>query len=382
MQVKHVIWIIGGVAAFGMAGFGAWLLTLPAGARAGEPPAIPAQETQAVLTSLKPPQRERPLVAIIGINDATETTDYLMPYGILRRAGIDVVSLATAAGPVKLYPALTVEPDATTAAFDARYPDGADYVIVPAMSRDDDPAALAWIRSQAAKGATVIGVCAGAKVVAAAGLLEGRRATTHWFYLDDLRSLSPGAVYVPDRRLVVDERVATTTGISASMPMMLTLIEAIAGRAKAESVARDLGADTWDARHDSEAFTLTRPFAITVMGNALAFWNREELGIELAPGMDEVTLALVADAWSRTYRSRAVTFAPAGSAVVTRNGASIVPDRSAGERPARLLVLDGQTPADALDEALATIGRRYGAGTASVVAMQLEYPMRGRRATN
>lgn len=45
----------------------------------------------------------------------------------------------------------------------------------PAMSRDDDPAALSWIRSQADRGATVIGVCAGAKVVGAAGLLDGRR---------------------------------------------------------------------------------------------------------------------------------------------------------------------------------------------------------------
>ena len=47
--------------------------------------------------------------------------------------------LATGRGPVTLYPALTVQPHATVSEFDARHPDGADYVIVPAMSRDDDP---------------------------------------------------------------------------------------------------------------------------------------------------------------------------------------------------------------------------------------------------
>ena len=47
-------------------------------------------------------------------------------------------------------------------------------VIVPAMSRDDDPAVLEWLRSQAAKGAMIVGVCAGAKVVAEAGLLDGK----------------------------------------------------------------------------------------------------------------------------------------------------------------------------------------------------------------
>ena len=64
------------------------------------------------------------------------------------------------------------------------------------------------------------------------------------------------------------------------MPMSLTLIEAIAGREKAEAVARDFGLDHWDARHASDAFKFTRPFALTVMGNKLAFWNRDELGIE------------------------------------------------------------------------------------------------------
>ena len=141
------------------------------------------------------------------------------------------------------FPALKVEAQATIAEFDAQHPDGADYVIVPAMSRDDDPAVLHWIKSQAAKGATIVGVCAGAKVVAAAGLLDGKRATTHWYSLDELRSSTRAIRYVADRRIVVDHGVATTTGITASMPMSLTLIEAIAGREKAEAVARDLGLD-------------------------------------------------------------------------------------------------------------------------------------------
>ncbi|WP_204272982.1 hypothetical protein, partial [Enterobacter hormaechei] len=77
----------------------------------------------------------------------------------------------------------------------------------------------------------------------------------------------PTIRYVPDRRFVVDQGVATTTGITASMPMMLTLIEAIAGREKAEAVAGDLGLDRWDARHDSGAFKFSRPFALAAIGN-------------------------------------------------------------------------------------------------------------------
>ena len=378
MSLKLVLWSGLGIVVIVLLAFAAWIVTLPMPAHSPQPP-IAAEETQATLAALKPPKRERPLIAIVGINDATETTDYLMPLGILRRADVaDVVSLATGPGPVKLFPALTVQPDATIADFDELHPDGADYVIVPAMSRDDDPAALAWIRSQAAKGATIIGVCVGATVVGSAGLLDGKRATSHWFVLRQLRKDSPSLVYVPDRRFVVDKGVATTTGISASMPTMLTLIEAIAGRDRAEAVAATLGLTTWDARHDSSAFRLTRPFVTTILGNVLAFWRREERGITLSPGVDEVSLALVADAWTRTYRSRAITYAGSSEPVVTRNGARIIPDRTGTNMPAPLpsSEIGGKPPAMTLDDALDSIASRYGVRTADVVAMQLEYPRR------
>jgi len=210
-------------------------------------------------------------------------------------------------------------------------------------------------------------------------LLDGRRATTHWYYLDELLDEHPAIRYVPDRRLVVDRGVATTTGITASMPMSLTLIEAIAGREKAQAVARNLGLTQWDARHVSAAFKITRPFALTVMGNVLGFWNREQVGIEVSRGVDEVALALVADAWSRTYRSRAVTFAAADGALETRNGIRILPDQVAASWPAgRLLpAIGGRPPAQALDDALNGIESRYGTGTADVVAMQLELLRQG-----
>ena len=300
-----------------------------------------------------------------------------MPYGILTRADVaDVVTLATKPGPVTLYPTLKVEPQATIAEFDAQHPDGADYVIVPAMSRDDDPVALQWIRSQSARKAIIIGVCAGAKVVGDAGLLHGKRATTHWYSIKELRQDHPTIRYVEDRRVVVDKGVATTTGITASMPMSLTLIEAIAGRDKAEATARDIGLANWDARHQSNEFRFTRPFALTAIADTAAFWNREQLGIELRPGVDEVSLALVADAWSRTYRSRAMTFAGTADAQQSRNGIRILPDQVAASWPAaRLLpLIERAKPADALDSALGGIAARYGTGTADFVAMQLEYP--------
>jgi putative intracellular protease/amidase len=377
MNSRRVLWSALGAIALCAAIGGAWILSLPLPPSVAVPPAIAQDERDATIAALKPPKRQRPLIAIIGINNATETTDYLMPYGILKRADVaDVVTLATAAGPMTLFPALKVEPQATIAAFDAQHPDGADYVIVPAMSRDDDPEALQWIRNQSAKGAIIIGICVGAKVVGDAGLLHGKRATTHWYSVKELRDKHPTMRYVEDRRLVVDGGVATTTGITASMPISLTLIEAIAGRDKARAVGRDIGLADWDARHESDEFKFTRPFALTAIGNTAAFWAHERLGIELKEGVDEVSLALVADAWSRTYRSQAVTFASAAGALQGRNGIRILPDEVAASWPVERLLpsVADRKPAEALDDALQGIAARYGTRTTDFVAMQLEYP--------
>ena len=381
MNWRLVLWCGLGAAALFVIIAAGWIFTLPAAPASATAPPIAREEADATIAALKP-RRQRPLIAIVAINDSSETTDYLMPYGILRRADVaDVVTLATGPGPVTLFPVLKVEPDATTAAFDAKHPEGADYVIVPAMSRDDDPAVLQWIRNQAAKGAIVVGICAGAKVVASTGLLDDRSATTHWYYLKEMREKHPAIRYVRDRRIVVDRGVATTTGISASMPMSLTLIEAIAGRDRAEAVGREIGLEHWDARHASDAFKFTRAFALTAIRNSLAFWQREQFGIRLTPGLDEVSLALVADAWSRTYRSNAITFAGDAGALRTKHGVRVLPDRVAAEWPAqRSLPAISDRPARALDEALGGIEARYGIRTADFVAMQLEYsrPAAGR----
>jgi len=239
MNRRTLIWSGVGAVALLAAGGGAWIASLPpAPVPKGAPP-IPEEETAATLAALKPPKRARPLIAIIGINEGTETNDYLMPFGILARAGIgDVVALATNPGPVTLYPVLKVAPDATIAEFDARHPEGADYVIVPAMHRDDDPATLSWIKSQAAKGATIIGVCAGAKVVAAAGLLDGRRATTHWASCAALQRRFPAIKVERDPIFVRDGNVWTSAGVTAGMDLALALVDDDLGRDVALEVAR------------------------------------------------------------------------------------------------------------------------------------------------
>ena len=122
----------------------------------------------------------KPVVAVLAPNEGTETTDFLLPHAVLQRAGVvDVQVVAPRRGRVLLYPALQVEVAQDLASFDRAYPSGADYVIVPAMRDDNNPAIAAWLKQQADRGARIAGVCVGALVVGRAGLLDGRRFTTH-----------------------------------------------------------------------------------------------------------------------------------------------------------------------------------------------------------
>jgi transcriptional regulator GlxA family with amidase domain len=319
----------------------------------------------------------RPLVAVVGDNDGTEITDFVVPYGVLTASGAaDVVDVAVHPGPLHLMPpTLTLAPKETLASFDAHHPNGADYVVVPAVHHSTDPDLLGWIQAQARHGATIVGVCDGVWVVAGAGLLEHRSATGHWYSMSSLAKEFPTTRWVRDRRWVRDGNVITTTGVTASLPASLALVEEIAGRERAVVLAHELGVATWDASHVSDRFQLDRSHVETAATNWLAFWRWERVGIPAAPGVDEIALAFTADALGRTYRSSAIVVTSGTSPITTKRGLTILPEASVAtvDRVEPIPRAD-EGPARALDGTLEAIADRYGPATASFVALQVEYP--------
>lgn len=320
----------------------------------------------------------RPLVAVVGENAGTELTDFVVPFGILAASGAaDVRALGVEAGPLSMHPALRVQPDATLAAFDGAHPEGADYVIVPAVAEDRvaDPALLGWLRAQAGKGATVVSICDGALVVANAGLFDGHRATGHWATRSEREHAHPAVRWETDTRWVADGTRVSSAGVSAAIPTALALVEAIAGTPAAADLARRIGAGDWSARHDATRFHLDTGVVFTYAGNRW-FSSTRTLAVPVADGTDEVALALTADAWARTLRARVGLRPPAGvTQVRTRGGLVVLGDDVAQRSDAQVMALDdGAHSVDALDQSLAAIDRAFGRGTARFVALQMEYP--------
>jgi putative intracellular protease/amidase len=322
------------------------------------------------------PGHERPVIAVLGDSVTTEITDFMLPYGVLQRADVaQVLAVATEGQLITMNTGLRVQPDLDAAGFDQRFPEGADYVIVPAMHRAQFAPMLAWLQAQAAKGATVVSICDGALIVANSGLLKGRRGTAHWATRDYRLEKYPDTEWLQNVRYVADGKVVSSAGISAALPVSLALVEAIAGHEKAAAVAASLGASDWSSHHDSGVYA-------PKFGHNLNVWithytdqwlhSVSEAGLPLAAGFDEIALAYTSDAYTRTHRSRVLAVAASDAPLASRHGLKVLPDRVAGAANAPATMLPA--PDGSLDQVLAHIADVFGPRTAHRVALEFEYP--------
>ena len=373
---RHMKGLLGVAAVGGVFVVGLLLDGAATGADASMRPSVSSAEHTRTIESMRPPKRTRPLIAVLGHNAGTETTDFLVPYGVLAEANVaDVVAVAPDASPIRLKPALSVRPQATIAEFDARHEEGADYVVVAAMHPRDDARVLAWVQEQSRKGAIIVGICSGVRTLAAAGLLDERTATSYWYDAKELAELSPSTRWVRDRRYVVDGNIVTTTGISASMPVSLAMVESIAGADVARTVAARLGVRDWSESHDGSAFGFDARTLGVALDSKLALWTHDTIGIPMREGVDEISLAFAADAWSRTFRNDVLSVSEGGRPVSSRRGLTLLADADARSADVDTLVHSTHArPAQALDQTLASIGQVHGEVTESFVATQLEYP--------
>jgi len=104
----------------------------------------------------------------------------------------------------------------------------------------DRPRVIAWVAVQSATAELTASVCTGAFLLARAGLLKGRSATTHWEDVADLRAMAPATRVVPGVRWVEEGAVITSAGISAGLDMSLHIVARLAGHDLAVRTARQM----------------------------------------------------------------------------------------------------------------------------------------------
>ncbi|MGH3456540.1 MAG: GlxA family transcriptional regulator [Nocardioidaceae bacterium] len=175
------------------------------------------------------------------IFDGYEALDLAGPYEVFGEAGYDQLVLAPKAGSIRSSKGLSVRADLSARTADPSRTDtlvvaGGDGVFTARYNR----ALVDWVTAAAASARRVASVCSGAFLLAEAGVLDGRRVTTHWRAADQLAREYPAVDVDCDPIFIQDGPLWTSAGITAGMDLALALIEADLGQEAALKVAREL----------------------------------------------------------------------------------------------------------------------------------------------
>ncbi|MCE6997154.1 DJ-1/PfpI family protein [Saccharothrix sp. S26] len=338
--------------------------------------------------------------AVVVVGDlGAVVSDTLAPYEVLATTGaFNVYAVAPSARPAPLTGGLDLVPDLTFAGLDDLLGGKApDVVVVPAMpdvGRSTSKPVTDWLTRQAAGGSLLLGVCNGAGVLASAGLLDGRAATSHWLRLETFRDDYPAVDWVRGTRYVDDGDVISTAGILSGVDGTLRVVERLVGPQAAARAAQRTG---WQHYHPGSAASMAqahpRPADAVVAVNTAFGWDRDTTGVLLTGGVGEIELASVFDTYGQSLAVRTVAVAPGAEPVRSRHGLTFVPraeptadlDRLVvpGARAARLRLADDladpvyphREGAFPFDGVLLDLARTTDVATATWTARVLEYPV-------
>jgi transcriptional regulator GlxA family with amidase domain len=171
-----------------------------------------------------------------------EELDAVGPYevlGMLSKLDRDwrVVTIAEKAGPVRAFGGLQLVADYS---FDDAPP--LDVILLPgglgSRKEQANPSMLEYVRKTGESADYVTSVCTGAMILHQAGYLEGRKATTHWGAIHELRALGGNTTVVDDARWVEDGNVLTSAGVSAGIDMALYLVSLLKDANTAKAVQK------------------------------------------------------------------------------------------------------------------------------------------------
>jgi transcriptional regulator GlxA family with amidase domain len=177
---------------------------------------------------------------LIVLFDGVQSLDVTGPLEVFDNAGAayDVSTASLGGRPVTTSSKLTITPGADLNELSGE----TDLLLVPGGpgARRRDPVLVRWLAGHASQAKRIASVCTGAFLLAQAGLLRGRRVTTHWAHCADLAAQYPDLTVDPDPIFVMSGDVVTSAGITAGIDLALALVEDDLGRDAALDVARQL----------------------------------------------------------------------------------------------------------------------------------------------
>jgi len=295
-----------------------------------------------------PPTRPVPdgrlAVAVVLGASGSVVTDALGPYEVFARSPRFLLYTVSAGRPTAMLSGgLATVPDYSLEDVDTGSAPAPDVVVIPAVAAlngKKEAPLREWIARQANRGAHFLGVCAGSKLLAAAGLLDGRWATSHWSKLRGLQRTRPQVAWVRGQRFIQDGKLITTAGVTSGVFGTLRLVEQLAGAAEADRVGRGLAYPGWVL--DGAIEIRAQRWAPRDLAYLLAVvfpWFRPTVDVRLVEGVGELDVAALFEVYASSSAARTVPIA-AEPTVTTRHGLRLVvtPANAGALRVDRLVV--------------------------------------------
>lgn len=320
------------------------------------------------------------VVAVVLGRSGSDTADVLAPFDVLASSpDFFVYTIAASADPAVVDGGMSVMPTHTFAEVASGAAPTPDLVVVPAVNSPAAPeeaAAREFIVNQYTAGARILGICAGSRLLAASGVLDGLHATSHWSRIAALKASNPEVSWVTGQRYVQDGRVTTTGGVTSGIPGSLKVIADLAGDAEATRVGESIGYPGW--KLDAPTAMPVRSFGFedaAFLLNTAFPWGRPNVAVELRDGVDEIDAAAIFEVYG--YSQGATTSAlSAKGFVTTGHGLVLKTSTLDGAMPTVVAgELGGAGRPQGFDAAFAQLSRSSSPSVVQSVSKMLEYPI-------
>lgn len=346
----------------------------------------------------------KPTVAIV-LGGVTEITDALGPYALFAESGLyNVYTVAATRDLQTLTGGLDIVPHYAFAELDRLLGHSPEIVVlpnIPTIEAPQDRPVLDWVKRQNNGRTILFSWCAGAHVLAAAGLLDGKAATTHWVDIVSLERAYPAVHWQRGVRYVDQGNILTSAGLTSGVDATLYLLRRLHGNEVMEQVARAIHYPSLQFvdKPDMEQYEIGVANGIPVLNMAFA-WPKQQTGVWLYDGIGEMDLAAVYDVYGAAGTDQMYSTAAAGS-IRSQHGLQVIARWQTTELPklerlivpggvnvaqvatrlaaappvnAPLLVLPNpSTPTFAVEDALEAFARTHNVPTARFAAKRLEY---------
>lgn len=291
----------------------------------------------------------KPTAVVLVSNQGTESTDLLASYEILAASGaLNVYTVAPKRVLSPIWHGVDILPHYSFQEIEQKLTGSFDLILIPNIADPEDSTIVQWVKRNARESTWIVSVCEGARVLAASGLLDNRRASSHFMALGQLEEDYPMTSWIRGVRYVEDRNIITSAGVTASIDATFHALHRVVGLQVAQQTAQRLNyhMELHPREVDLFNFKLTDFFSLFLTAGYL--WDKTYSGVLIFDGIGEVDLGSVLDLYPRVLDGTVVSIAPVRKFFRSRNGLDLVPWWSFERTPSldELLITDDLSSTD------------------------------------